>query len=122
MHSTSGDIRLSSTAGNVNARSVSGDIRVLDATSGQAEVVTVSGDVEIGIHAGTLAAVDLSTVSGATDTDFQVTDDVPAPADVEDTEQGAEVSFEKAAQEEPVLDLRVKTTSGNIRLRRAGAV
>ena len=122
LHSTSGDIRLDNPAGNVNARSVSGDVRVLDAKSGQAEVVTVSGDVEIGIHAGTLAAVDLSTVSGSTVTDFQVTDDVPAPADVEDTEQGAEISFEKAAQEEPVLDLRVKTTSGNIRLRRAGTV
>jgi len=122
VHSTSGDVRLSSTTGNVNARSVSGDVRVLDATSGRTEVVTVSGDVEIGIHAGVLTAVDLSTVSGSTVTDFQVTDDVPAPADVEDTEQGAEISFEKAAQEEPVLDLRVKTTSGNIRLRRAGTV
>src|SRR6478609_10446358 len=104
VHSTSGDVRLSSTTGNVNARSVSGDVRVLDATSGRTEVVTVSGDVEIGIHAGALTAVDLSTVSGSTVTDFQVTDDVPAPADVEDTEQGAEISFEKAAQEEPVLD------------------
>ena len=48
---------------------------------------------------------------------------MPAPADVAGhRKQGAEISFEKAAQEEPVLDLRVKTTSGNIRLRRADAV
>ena len=89
-------------------------------------MVTVSGDVEVGIHAGALTAVDLSTVSGSTVTDFQVTDDVPAPAAASGSEDGpedgAEISFEKAAQEEPVLDLRVKTTSGNIRLRRADAV
>ena len=51
-------------AGNINARSVSGDVTVLDATSGSAELVTVSGDVEVGIHAGTLTAVDLSTDLG----------------------------------------------------------
>ncbi len=111
LHSTSGDIRLDNPAGNVNARSVSGDIRVLDARSGQAEVITVSGDVEIGIHAGTLTAVDLSTVSGATDSDFEVTDQAPV---VDDEADGAD--------DGPTLDLRVKTTSGDIRLRRSVAV
>jgi|GEM_PF-1358766 len=105
VHSTSGDVRLDVTGGDVNARSVSGDVRALDVTAGRAEVITVSGDVEIGIHAGTLTAVDLSTVSGATDTDFQIRDDAPA-----EEEDG------------PTLDLRVKTTSGNIRLRRSVAV
>ena len=123
LHSTSGDIRVDNPAGNVNARSVSGDVRVLDAKSGQAEVVTVSGDVEIGIHAGTLAAVDLSTVSGATDSDFEVTDQAPRVVDADNganTENGAD--GEEAAEEGPTLDLRVKTTSGDIRLRRSVAV
>jgi len=110
LHSTSGDIKLENPAGNVNARSVSGDIRVLDAKSGQAEVVTVSGDVEVGIHAGTLAAVDLSTVSGSTDSDFEVSDQAPSVDDGADASEG------------PTLDLRVKTTSGDIRLRRSVAV
>ena len=110
VHSTSGDIRLETLSGNTNARSVSGDIRVLDVTAGRAEVTTVSGDVEIGIHAGSLTAVDLSTVSGNTDTDFEVSADVPA------ADGGAQ------EDESPVLDLRVKTTSGNIRLRRSIAV
>jgi len=110
VHSTSGDIRLDSAAGNINARSVSGDIRVLDAASGRAEVVTVSGDVEIGIHAGSLTAVDLSTVSGTTDTDFEVSDEAPRADDAAD-----------GADDEPILDLRVKTTSGDIRLRRSVA-
>ena len=84
---------------------MSGDIRVLDATSGSAELVTVSGDVEVGIHAGTLTAVDLSTVSGNTDSDFEVSADAPVAED--------------ETVDEAVFDLRVKTTSGNIRLRRA---
>ena len=97
---------LDTPAGNVNARSVSGDIRVLDATAGQAEAITVSGDVEVGIHAGSLAAVDLSTVSGTTDTDLPVSDE--APAEQED--------------DAPRLELKVKTTSGDIRIRRAATV
>ena len=105
VHSTSGDITLDNTAGNVNARSVSGDIQVLDVTSGSAELVTVSGDVEVGIHAGSLTSIDLNTVSGNTDTDFQVSADAPVAED--------------ETVDEAVLDLRVKTTSGNIRLRRA---
>lgn len=122
VHSTSGNVRLSSTTGNVNVRSVSGDVRVLDATSGRTEVVTVSGDVEIGIHAGSLTAVDLSTVSGSTNTDFEVSDDVPAPPPADSAQQDPEMTFEKAAQEEPILDLRVKTTSGDIHLRRAVSI
>ncbi|MGS0684098.1 DUF4097 family beta strand repeat-containing protein [Nakamurella sp. GG22] len=102
-HSTSGDVELDATGGNVNARTVSGEIRVLDLTAGRAELTTVSGDVEIGLHAGSLAAVDLSTVSGRTDTDLPVSDDAPAEQD------------DDALR----LELKVKTTSGDIRIRRA---
>ncbi len=107
VHSTSGDVQLNVAGADVKARTVSGELRVLDVTSGRVELVSVSGDVEIGIHAGSLAAVDFSTVSGRTDTDLPVSDDGPA----EDEEQ-----------ESPLLDLSVKTTSGDIRVRRATAV
>ena len=76
----------------------------------------MSGDVEIGIHAGTLTAVDLSTVSGATDSDFEVSDKAPSAADEADTDAADD------DEEGPTLDLRVKTTSGDIRLRRSVAV
>jgi Putative adhesin len=118
LHSTSGDVRIDVASGDVNARSVSGDIRVLDVTTGRAEVITVSGDVEIGIHAGSLTAVDLSTVSGTTETDFTVTDDLPTAAAAAEAADAAEVTNEEG----PVLELRVKTTSGDIRLRRSLAV
>lgn len=103
LHSTSGDIRVDRPTGNVSARSVSGDIRLVDAVSGRAEAIAVSGDVEIGIHPGSLASVELSTISGNTDTDFEVSDRAPE-------------------DDAPVLDIRVKTTSGDIRLRRAVTV
>lgn len=132
LHSTSGEIRIESAGDDVSARSVSGDIRVLDATSGRTELITVSGDVEVGVHAGTLAAIDLSTVSGSTTNDFEVTDEPPArftPADAAyvvdaDAEPGSDDQPVGGAidADEPVLDLRVKTTSGDIRLRRAALV
>jgi DUF4097 and DUF4098 domain-containing protein YvlB len=98
---TSGDIRLAGAAGAIVCRSVSGDIRLADVASGRVEATSVSGDVEIGVHAGSGATVALSTLSGDTSTDFDVTD-VPTADD-----------------SAPVLDIRVKTTSGDIRLRRA---
>jgi Putative adhesin len=100
IHTTSGDIRLGAVAGNISARSVSGDVKVSDAVAGQAEVNAVSGDVQIGVHAGSLASINLTTVSGSTDTDFEVTGEVPAG-------------------DAPVLTITVKTTSGDIRLHRA---
>jgi len=100
IHTTSGDIRLGAVAGNISARSVSGDVRVSDAMAGQAEINAVSGDVQIGVHAGSLAAINLSTVSGNTDTEFEVTGDAPDG-------------------DAPVLEITVKTTSGDIRLHRA---
>ncbi|MTD13735.1 DUF4097 family beta strand repeat protein [Nakamurella sp. YIM 132087] len=100
LHSTSGSVRIDEAGGDVSVRNVSGDVRVGDAVAGKAEIHAVSGDVEIGVHAGSVARLDLRTVSGRTDTDFEVRDEQPA-ADA------------------PQLDIRVKTTSGDIRLRRA---
>lgn len=129
LQSTSGEIRVDDAGDDLSARSVSGDVRVGDAASGRVELITVSGDVEVGVHAGTLAAIDLSTVSGATHNDFVVSAEPPAPgtpspADVVDSVASAPVGSDQPLDgaigaDEPVLDLRVKTTSGDIRLRRA---
>jgi hypothetical protein len=129
LHSTSGEIRIDAAGDDVSARSVSGDIRVADASSGRAELITVSGDVEIGVHAGTLAAIDLRTVSGSTSNDFAVSDEPPARGTVADAAYVVDADADAdqpiggaIAADEPVLDLRVKTTSGDIRLRRAALV
>jgi hypothetical protein len=98
---TSGDIRLATAGEGIVGRSVSGDVRIADAVRGRLEATSVSGDVEIGVHPGSGATVSLATLTGDTNTDFEVTDSPTDP------EAG------------PVLDIRVKTTSGDIRLRRA---
>lgn len=99
------------------------------------------------MHAGTLAAIDLSTVSGTTHNDFVVSDEPPARSGAAadavvdavvdamvnpDSDAVTETGSADAGSgrpldgtvgaDEPVLDLRVKTTSGDVRLRRAGAV
>ncbi len=127
LHSTSGEIRVDAAGGDLSARTVSGDLRVHDASSGRAELITVSGDVEVGVHAGTLAAIDLATVSGSTSNDFVVSDQPPARADgvdaaYADPDLDADRPIGGTLADEPVLDLRVKTTSGDIRLRRAALV
>lgn len=154
LHSTSGEIRVDGSGADLSARTVSGDVRVADATPGRVELITVSGDVEVGVHAGTLAAIDLSTVSGSTHHDFAVSPERPARADgpvdaptspvaptdaatldqavdalvngvtgsaetADDAGSGGSRDVTADGADEPVLDLRVKTTSGNIRLRRA---
>lgn len=135
LHSTSGDIRVDNSGDDLSARSVSGDVRVGDAAPGRVELITVSGDVEVGVHAGTLAAIDLSTVSGTAHHDFVVSDQPPAQAGavvdavlddvVEPAVSGEPDGVDTGSASvgtgtaEPVLDLRVKTTSGDIRLRRA---
>lgn len=100
VHTASGDIRVGANAGDITVRTVSGDVQVADAASGSTQINAVSGDVRIGIHSGSLAAVDLSTVSGTTRTDFEVADEI-------------------TEGEAPLLQVKVKTTSGDIVLHRA---
>lgn len=131
VHSTSGDVRIEEPAGDVFVRSVSGDVRILDAVDGAVQATAVSGDVEVGVHRGALAKINLSTVSGSTLNDFEVMDD---PADLPGVGADAgpgtvdhQVDLGKpgsADAAEPAatagrLEITCRTTSGDIRLRRA---
>lgn len=146
VQTTSGDVRIGTAGSDVRARTVSGDVRISDAATGTTEVSAVSGDVEVGVHRGCLAAIDLRTLSGSTKSDLNVAMDYPAPAPA-GAREPAESSAQRAdedpagstaqradgdpagssaqrADEEPsaagpALTIRIRTTSGDIRLRRA---
>lgn len=130
VQSTSGNIRVREPAADVNARTVSGDVRIGDVARGRTEVSSVSGDVEIGVHTGSLAAVNLTTLSGQTQSDLQVQDSFDGLAatstlDAPDAAGSAESPETTGATDDdreapgPTLDIQVRTTSGDIRLCRA---
>jgi DUF4097 and DUF4098 domain-containing protein YvlB len=97
----SGNIRLGAIGGSLRAGSASGDIEIGQLRQGQTLVKTASGDVKVGVAAGSAVWMDLNTASGKTITDLTAQGDVP-PTDG------------------PVeLELQVRTASGNIRVHRA---
>jgi DUF4097 and DUF4098 domain-containing protein YvlB len=98
----SGDVEVDAVGGSLDARSVSGDLRVVSVREGEARFTSVSGNVEIGIAAGSNLDVDAGSVSG------DLTSEVPlASAPVAGAGQG------------PTVVLRGKTVSGDVKVFRA---
>ena len=97
----SGAIFLRSGAGSLKAKSASGDIEVGRLRQGRAQIGTASGDVRVGVAAGTGVWLDLDTASGKSTSDLTNHGDV-APTDKPTN-----------------LELRVRTASGDIHIHRA---
>ena len=97
----SGDIRIAAVSGAVEVSSASGDIGLGAVRSGDVKINSASGDVSVGVPTGTAVWLDLSTVSGSTDSDLAMTGAAP--------EGGA------------ALTLRAHTVSGDISVRRVAA-
>jgi DUF4097 and DUF4098 domain-containing protein YvlB len=93
----SGDIDIEHASADVRAMTASGDIQVGSAKGGQLALNSASGDVVVGVPVGTKVWLDLNTVSGSTTSDLAATD---------------------APVEGPVLNIVVRTVSGDIRVRR----
>ena len=96
----SGDLRVASAPLGGAAAAVSGDIELGSVAEGELSVRTVSGDVTVGVAQGSRVHVDVSTVSG----------DLRSELDLEDSAPEGDGPF---------LDVRGKTVSGDLRLRRA---
>lgn len=97
----SGTIVIGRAGGSVQAGSASGDIEIGDLSRGRARVTTASGDVSIGVAAGTGVWLDLTTASGSTSSDLTMHNAAPA------------------GTPEATLELRVRTASGDIDVHRA---
>ncbi len=102
----SGDVSIDEAGGPVKVTSASGDIRIGALRGDQVKVNSASGDVLLGVPTGTLVWLDLSTVSGSTDTDLNVSGQAQSAA-----------SEPNAAP----LSLQVRTVSGDINVHRTNA-
>jgi hypothetical protein len=96
-------VRARAIAGSVDTKSVSGDIRLDALTSGNVRFTSVSGDIEIGIAPGSLVDVDAGSTSG------DLSSEVPLGSERPAGESDAA----------PVVVLRGRTVSGDVRVFRA---
>jgi hypothetical protein len=89
----SGDVWLGAVTSDVLARTGSGNVTIANASAGQLELHTGSGELRIGVREGSRAEIDLSSGSGEAHSDLDLTTTPPESA--------------------PVLRLRGRTGSGS---------
>jgi DUF4097 and DUF4098 domain-containing protein YvlB len=98
----SGDVDVAWVGHEVETKSVSGDVRLGSLREGDASFTSVSGDIQIGIAAGSFLDVDAGTVSG------DLSSEVPLSNAPEGDGGGG-----------PTVVLRGKTVSGDVKVFRA---
>lgn len=103
VQTVSGDVTAVDAGGDVTVNTVSGDVRVAAVRAGRVTANGVSGDVTVGVHPGRTVRLDCVTAAGDTSSDLDALDDAPAG-------------------DAPVVEIRVKTVSGDIRIVRAPQV
>jgi DUF4097 and DUF4098 domain-containing protein YvlB len=96
----SGDLQIGDAGSDVVAKTASGDVRLGSAARGAVRVSTASGDVGVGVRAGTGVWLDLSTVSGRTTNGLDMAGGAPS--------------------EGHQLSLQLRTVSGDIDVHRVG--
>jgi DUF4097 and DUF4098 domain-containing protein YvlB len=101
VNSVSGDVSIGSAAGKVSATTVSGDQAHERVSNGPVSANSVSGDVRIAVQRGARVYLDCTSVSG-------------------DTRSELELSGEPSG-DGPLVEIRAKTVSGDIRIARASA-
>ena len=98
VQTVSGDVSAQSVGGSIESKTVSGDLRVESVREGRATAQSVSGDIELGVAAGTNLDVDAGSVSG------DLASEVPLGSDPGTAGDG------------PILVVRGKTVSGDFRV------
>lgn len=102
VQTASGDVQIESADDRVNATVVSGDLDLGAVVRGEISAQSVSGDVTIGVRRGSKVYLDCNTLSGDTSSELELQNDAPAG-------------------DGPLVEVRAKTVSGDIHIRRAPA-
>jgi hypothetical protein len=102
INAVSGDVRLGEAVGEASVQTVSGDQRVEAVFGGSLNAQAVSGDVQIAVRRGAKVYLDCNTLSG-------------------DTSSELDMTGEPAAGGARLIEIKVKTVSGDIRITRAPA-
>lgn len=102
IQTVSGDVTVGAADDSVNVNTVSGDQSHGAVQRGKVSAHSVSGDVRIGVRRGSKVFLDCNTVSGDTSSELEVTPDAPGGNG-------------------PLVEIRAKTVSGDIRIVRAPA-
>ena len=102
VNSASGDVTIREAYDDVNASTVSGDQDHGAVMRGRVSAHSVSGDVSIGVRRGSKVYLDCNTLSGDTSSELELTTDAPAG-------------------DGPLVEIKAKTVSGDIRITRAAA-
>lgn len=100
--SASGDVTIGEAYDNISANTVSGDQDHGAVMQGHVGATSVSGDVRIGVRRGSKAYLECNSVSGDTSSELELTTEAPAG-------------------DGPLVEIRAKTVSGDIRITRAPA-
>ena len=98
----SGDLRIGEAYDDVSANTVSGDQEHGAVMQGNVSAHSVSGDVTIAVRRGSKVFLDCNTISGDTSSELELSTDAPAG-------------------DGPLVEIRAKTVSGDIRITRAPA-
>ena len=102
VNSASGDVAIDESAGGAEVNTASGDVEIRSVTAGEVRINSASGDIEVGIAKGSRLHVDAQTLSGETRSEI-------------DLESGEPI----AGDDGPLVDLKARSMSGDIVVRRA---
>lgn len=98
----SGDLTVREADGQIEAHTVSGDQRLDAVGAGTVAAASVSGDIVVGVRRGSGVWMDVRSISGDTESELDASDGPPA-------------------DESKLVELRLNTVSGDIRIRRSSA-
>lgn len=100
VNSASGDVQIGSATGPVSANTASGDVQVGSVAEGEVRIQSASGDVQVGVAKGSRLWVDAHTLSGDTASELEL--------------ESGEVQDDDG----PLVELRARSMSGDIEIRR----